>query len=88
MSSNARNAVFDMDGHYVRELKIVLGSASVIEGFDYQDVEFDEALSSKGKYQLKFSDPKRATDALEIWRAHLISRPAAATNSRGATASR
>jgi hypothetical protein len=71
-------ALFKIEGHFVNELKVVLGSEHVIENSDYLDAGFDQALRLEGNHLLLFHTAEKAAKATTIWNKHLIGRPGAA----------
>jgi hypothetical protein len=69
-------ALFNIDGHFVNELKIVLGSENLVEGGDYVDAGFDQALRLQGNHLLRFHTGEKAAKATTVWNKHLSLRPA------------
>lgn len=68
MSEAPKNeALFDIAGRYVLELKTVLNSEKVFEGTDYEDAAFSQSLRNDGQHLLRFHNSQRAAHAKQIW---------------------
>ncbi len=65
---------FDMTGRYLRELKIVLRSETLLEDDDYLDSLFDEKRMLDKCHLLAFFQADQATQAEWIWTQHIKKR--------------
>ncbi|WSH66291.1 hypothetical protein U8Q05_07455 [Rhizobium ruizarguesonis] len=67
-------ALFNITGHYVQELKTVLESEKIIEGSDYENSAFDEKRRNEGLHLLHFHKTGIAAQATQIWEKHKTAR--------------
>ncbi|MBB4288898.1 hypothetical protein GGE16_000914 [Rhizobium leguminosarum] len=67
-------ALFNITGHFVEELKAVLHSESIVEGSDYENSAFDEKRRAEGFHLLRFHKTATADQATQIWEKHTIAR--------------
>jgi hypothetical protein len=74
MADTKNRTVFDITGHFVRELKIILESAGLREGVDFEDLPFDPSLRRNGEHAFQFYNPQRGALAEQAWQKHAKSR--------------
>lgn len=67
-------ALFNITGHYVQELKAVLQSESIVEGTDYENSAFNEKRRAEGLHLLRFHKTGTAAQATQIWEKHMTAR--------------
>ncbi|ACS55160.1 hypothetical protein Rleg_0863 [Rhizobium leguminosarum bv. trifolii WSM1325] len=67
-------ALFNITGHYVQELKAVLQSESIVEGTDYENSAFNEKRRNEGLHLLRFHKTGTAAQATQIWEKHMTAR--------------
>ncbi|EJC79973.1 hypothetical protein Rleg4DRAFT_1579 [Rhizobium leguminosarum bv. trifolii WSM2297] len=67
-------ALFNITGHFVGELKAVLHSESIVEGADYENSAFDEKRRAEGLHLLRFHETGTAAQATQIWEKHTTAR--------------
>ncbi|MBP2446902.1 hypothetical protein [Rhizobium leguminosarum] len=67
------DALFNITGHFVQELKAVLQSESIVEGPDYENSAFDEKRRAEGLHLLRFHKTGTA-QATRIWEKHTTAR--------------
>jgi len=68
------DALFNITGHFVQELKAVLQSESIVEGSDYENSAFDEKRRAEGLHLLRFHKTGTAAQATQIWEKHMTAR--------------
>lgn len=63
--------LFNMEGHFIRELKIVLDSKGLHEEIDYTDPGFSPIRRSAEQHLLVFNDLNAAARASSLWNEHI-----------------
>jgi hypothetical protein len=75
MSSTPKiDAIFNMSGSFVIELKSVLAGARIYEGADYAEAGFDIERQTQAHHLLHFHTKDKAAEAKMTWEKHAVGR--------------